>query len=655
MPTLQDLLAAEAAQRARFAQPNWMGNPLVLPQGGPAPGYAPSNYSYQWDPRAIAGMMSAPGNPMLMGGAPPVVPTTPGPAFTLPQVGVPSIGTPADGWRGALASFSALGDAWKQNVSEPNRAGLAEMRNAGTKLIGLGGGPSAAKPAATPNGNPWTFGPTSGGVQLSTAGMKLPSALAGVNPSLQALGVQLAAGGATITSGRRDAQHNKDVGGVRNSNHIPGNAIDVVPPKGMTTAQLHDLLLATPGVHFSELIDEKNHVHIAMKDPFSFPQLQGMNPALAGAIPIPSKPRTIELPDRPQMADAPARPTQEEIPAEEYMAKLREFAPKAFDEKAANEGRVLAVLAGIARGAASVDAKQGVGAVLAAMGAGAGTVQAAWTQRLKGERADADEAVRLFELGLARQGFDWKTQNRAVNYQNREAQWQDQRDKLVNSYTNKTNQWETDTRELLANNEILRQYDRDVEAAKLARVRTELGIIEFNTQLTNQQLTGQQHLDLQRFLYEDEKSARGVSPALAATVNNMAAQQGIIPDLVYKNKDNVGANALQGMAYIASNNRGAAINALGAELVYTQRFDLIPDKKKQQELIQLYRQDPDLAAAAAGRLLNEGEIAQPGSALTWARAISANGGPLATAFLRYAQQAPAKPKLPAPGTQVAGR
>jgi len=67
--------------------------------------------------------------------------------------------------------------------------------------------------------------------------------------------------GAKITSAQRTPQHNAEVGGAKNSYHLKGQAYDIVPPAGMTMAQLEDGLRQVPGV--VELLNEGDHVHVA--------------------------------------------------------------------------------------------------------------------------------------------------------------------------------------------------------------------------------------------------------------------------------------------------------------------------------------------------------------------------------------------------------
>jgi len=67
--------------------------------------------------------------------------------------------------------------------------------------------------------------------------------------------------GVTITSGARNPEHNAEVGGVPNSEHIPGNgmAYDLVPPKGMTMDQLAAQL---KGLGAHQVLNEGDHVHV---------------------------------------------------------------------------------------------------------------------------------------------------------------------------------------------------------------------------------------------------------------------------------------------------------------------------------------------------------------------------------------------------------
>lgn len=88
-------------------------------------------------------------------------------------------------------------------------------------------------------------------------GSPAPAAPQGDPTSLAA---PLTAIGAKVTSGVRSTQHNAEVGGVPNSRHLTGNAADLVPPAGMTLAQLGDeARRRMPG---AKVIVESDHVHI---------------------------------------------------------------------------------------------------------------------------------------------------------------------------------------------------------------------------------------------------------------------------------------------------------------------------------------------------------------------------------------------------------
>jgi hypothetical protein len=66
--------------------------------------------------------------------------------------------------------------------------------------------------------------------------------------------------GVVVTSGLRSAEHNREVGGVRNSYHLTDQARDFVPPKGMPMAMLAARLKkALPGF---DVLNEGTHIHV---------------------------------------------------------------------------------------------------------------------------------------------------------------------------------------------------------------------------------------------------------------------------------------------------------------------------------------------------------------------------------------------------------
>ena len=68
-----------------------------------------------------------------------------------------------------------------------------------------------------------------------------------------------------VTSTFRSQEHNREVGGVRNSYHLLGRAIDIVPRPGVSHAAIAEAYRRA-GYHLVELLNEGDHSHFA----FSF-------------------------------------------------------------------------------------------------------------------------------------------------------------------------------------------------------------------------------------------------------------------------------------------------------------------------------------------------------------------------------------------------
>ena len=62
-----------------------------------------------------------------------------------------------------------------------------------------------------------------------------------------------------ITSGLRTEEENKKVGGVVNSKHLTGEAVDLRILSGTQTARMVESLLTIP---FFEIVIEKDHIHV---------------------------------------------------------------------------------------------------------------------------------------------------------------------------------------------------------------------------------------------------------------------------------------------------------------------------------------------------------------------------------------------------------
>jgi hypothetical protein len=76
---------------------------------------------------------------------------------------------------------------------------------------------------------------------------------------------QVLGGAVQVTSAGRSPEHNAAVGGAANSYHLRGQALDFIPPKGMSMADAAAALKKS-GIPFAELLDEGDHVHVAWRE-----------------------------------------------------------------------------------------------------------------------------------------------------------------------------------------------------------------------------------------------------------------------------------------------------------------------------------------------------------------------------------------------------
>lgn len=397
----------------------------------------------------------------------------------------------------------------------------------------------------------------------------------------------------------------------------------------------------------AELVDKLQRIGGDIQ-PFTSPDLAHVDPnAMMGMIPDPQHPILLPTIPVPRMGELPARPAEAPINVQGWMDTLKQFAPKSFNEEDANKGRVGAVLAGIAKGASTADARLGVGNMLAAMGAGAGAVATAWDQGVKAKKETMDDAQRLFELGVARQGLELGETNRQIGNRNIEAQWEDQRDKVFNSYKDNVNEYNATTQKFLHDNGLENEYLHSLQQAQIDRARIGIQATEFNTQLTNQQLTGQSELDLKRFLFNDEKTSQAATEGNIRMAQQIYNTIGLNPKVALENAktDPVGMNALQAGIYIAAKNKQAALGSLAREVVLTGRWDLLPPSLA-KTLPMVAKQDPQAAMAKAAEGLNmaEADPKTKGSALIVAKALAGQGSPVGAMFMHFAQPG----SMPAP-------
>jgi len=84
----------------------------------------------------------------------------------------------------------------------------------------------------------------------------------GLDVQTASAAVQQIIPGARITSGARTPERNAAVGGVPNSYHLRGEAVDIVPPAGVSFEQFRAQLQSS-GLPVTELINEGDHWHWA--------------------------------------------------------------------------------------------------------------------------------------------------------------------------------------------------------------------------------------------------------------------------------------------------------------------------------------------------------------------------------------------------------
>jgi hypothetical protein len=93
----------------------------------------------------------------------------------------------------------------------------------------------------------------------------------------------------TITSALRSVAHNRAVGGVPNSYHLLGRAIDVVRRRGITHHQI-EAALRSAGYSLIESLDEGDHSHFAFAPSVTAAPPKSM---ASEAPPVPAPPKML--------------------------------------------------------------------------------------------------------------------------------------------------------------------------------------------------------------------------------------------------------------------------------------------------------------------------------------------------------------------------
>ena len=107
---------------------------------------------------------------------------------------------------------------------------------------------------------------------------------------------RLAAAFGTVTSIHRTVEHNRLVGGVANSYHLSGRAIDVARKPGVTHDQIA-AALRRAGYNLVESLDEGDHSHFAFTSAST--TLASLAPRTPGKAAVDTKPRV----ENPVLAD----------------------------------------------------------------------------------------------------------------------------------------------------------------------------------------------------------------------------------------------------------------------------------------------------------------------------------------------------------------
>ncbi len=113
---------------------------------------------------------------------------------------------------------------------------------------------------------------------------------AGLRPTRRSRAAAVAAGYGSITSIYRSVAHNRAVGGVVNSYHLQGRAIDVVRRPGVTHFQIA-AALQRAGYRMIESLDEGDHSHFAFASSAAAPAQVAALPALPAAPEAPKPPK----------------------------------------------------------------------------------------------------------------------------------------------------------------------------------------------------------------------------------------------------------------------------------------------------------------------------------------------------------------------------
>lgn len=160
-------------------------------------------------------------------------------------------------------------------LAAASASATAQQTDWGLKVV-----PKEGEKFLTPPATPY--------VDPSLRPIEVPGSVAGGGGSIPANLRDIAKIGArfgTVTSIHRTPEHNRRVGGVPNSYHLSGRAIDIARRPGVRHAQIA-AELKRAGYHLVESLDEGDHSHFAFGRPGEVKR--------AAVVQMANRPRLVE-------------------------------------------------------------------------------------------------------------------------------------------------------------------------------------------------------------------------------------------------------------------------------------------------------------------------------------------------------------------------
>ncbi len=432
---------------------------------------------------------------------------------------------------------------------------------AGTPLSQVGAGKA---PEATP-------GPMASGWEFSPNGGAPAARPTGGGP--QAL-IQTLFPGAKPTSGDRSAEHNAEVGGVANSYHLrKGQAVDFIPPKGLTIGQAKASLIAQ-GYDVAEALDEGDHFHIAFKTPpgqtTTMPGAAGLMQSMTyvtpeqamGYVPDPVLMGKVDLPAAPKLKDMPDRPMYDEVDVNEMLGPMRVALQPTEDGYGKSEDDLkkeglLSFLQGGVQALAGANPEMSI-PQLVALWAGGGIAKLdAKKAEQKMDKKEKDRLTREGNLLLAQMEWQIKSQNHGIRQGNKDIGWGNQSEDVAVDNQNVVLADQRNVQEVGMNVGIEQGNVQTRNQFGLARGQAGLGAAQQGAETQNRATIAQVQMD------ENARLAEGNGMAqVQKKQGEILSSVGLVTP---NTKDPIHMNAVEGAGAVAANNPTMAIDKLAKE------------------------------------------------------------------------------------------